>query len=299
MAPHATDAASTSMNRAESHPQPGAFTSANATRPTAAASSAAPARSGLPRACWSLLSGTIRAASSTARRPTGMLIQNTQRQLSWTRVPPITGPSAAPSAASADQVPIALARPGTGTLASSRESEAGTIRPAPAAWMVRAAISSGTPGDRAHSAEPRLKPAKPATKIPRRPTLSAQRPAGTSTAANTIVYAFSTQDSELRLVPWYSRPMYGNARFTMNRSRLDMKTASARTPTMAVTCRGVRPASSGRAVWADSGSSAGWALASAARMLMIIPQLVRNLDSPYNAELQSVQYSDLAAILEA
>ena len=100
-----------------------------------------------------------------------------------------------------------MARPGGGTLASSSESEAGTIRPAPAAWMIRAAISSGTPGDRPHRAEPALKPIRPATKIRRRPTRSAHRPAGTSTAANTIVYAFSTQDSEPRLVPRYSRPM--------------------------------------------------------------------------------------------
>ena len=135
------------------------------------------------------------------------MIQNTQRQLSWTRPPPITGPSAAPSAPNADQVPIALARPDSGTLASSSESEAGTIKPAPAAWMTRAAISSGTPGDRPHSAEPAVKPIRPVTKIRRRPARSAHRPAGTSTAANTIVYAFSTQDREARLVPRYSRPM--------------------------------------------------------------------------------------------
>ena len=35
----------------------------------------------------------------------------------------------------------------------------------------------------------------------RRPMRSAQRPIGTSAAAKTIVYALSTQDSELRLVP--------------------------------------------------------------------------------------------------
>src|SRR5215472_16039264 len=142
-----------------------------------------------------------------AARPTGTLIQNTQRQLSWTKLPPITGPSAAPSAPNADQVPIALARPDAGTFANSRESEAGTIRPAPAAWMIRAAISSGTLGDSPQSADPTVKPIKPATKTRRRPTRSAHRPAGTSTAANTIVYAFRTQDSAARLVPWYWRPM--------------------------------------------------------------------------------------------
>src|SRR5690349_12780921 len=228
-----------------------------------------------------------------------MLIQNTQRQLTWTRLPPITGPSAAPSAPSADQVPIALARPEAGTLASSSESEAGTIRPAPTAWTIRAAISSGTPGDRPHSAEPRLNPISPAPKIRRRPIRSAHRPAGTSTAANTIVYAFSTQDSESRLVPWYSRPMYGNARFTMNRSRLDMKTANPRTPTITVTCLVVRRSSPGWPVRAGSGPRMARALASAARMLMIIPQLVRNLDSPYKARRWSVQFLDLRGIVVA
>ena len=165
------------------------------------------------------------------------MIQNTQRQFTWTRLPPITGPSAAPSAPSADQVPSALGRAAGGTAASSRDSDAGTIAPAPTAWMTRAAISAATPGASPHSTEPTLNTASPATNIRRRPIRSAHRPAGTSTAANTIVYALSTQDSELRLVPGYCLAMYGKARLTMNRSRLDMNTASDSTPTTAVTRR--------------------------------------------------------------
>src|SRR5579863_7423858 len=129
--PHTTDPASSPRNPAEPQPQPGASTSAYATSPTDAASSRAPRTSGRPRDPGSRLSGTTRPVSSTAASPTGTLIQNTQRQFTWTRLPPITGPSAAPSAPSADQVPSALARPAAGTLASSSESEAGTIRPAP------------------------------------------------------------------------------------------------------------------------------------------------------------------------
>ena len=63
------------------------------------------------RDAGSRLSGTTRTASTTAATPTGTLIQNTHRQFTWTRLPPITGPSAAPSAPSADQVPSAFARP--------------------------------------------------------------------------------------------------------------------------------------------------------------------------------------------
>src|SRR6266436_4879106 len=84
---------------------------------------------------------------------TGTLIQNTQRQFTWTRLPPITGPSAAPSAPSADQVPSAFARPDAGTAVSSSDSDAGTIAPAPAAWTTRAAISRPTPGASAHSTD--------------------------------------------------------------------------------------------------------------------------------------------------
>src|SRR5580658_4165558 len=232
--PQTTDKASSPRNPAEPQPQAGASTSAYATRPTDAASSSAPTTSGRPREDASRLSGTTRRASTTAATPTGTLIQNTQRQFTWTRLPPITGPSAAPSA---DQVPSAFGRPDAGTAASSSDSDAGTIAPAPAAWTTRAAISRPTPGASPHSTDPAVNPASPATNNRRRPIRSAHRPAGTSTAANTIVYPLSTQDSELRLVPGYCLLMYGKARLTMNRSRLDMNTASASTPTMAVTRR--------------------------------------------------------------
>src|SRR6185312_14488372 len=235
--PQASEAASRPRNDAEPQPHSGALTSASATSPTDAASSPAPMMSGRPETFGSLLSGTTRTASTTAATPTGTLIQNTQRQSTCTRAPPMTGPNAAPRAPSADQVPRALGRTGAGTAASNNDSDAGTIAPAPAAWMTRAAISAATPGASPHSTEPKLNRASPAVNSRRRPIRSAHRPAGTSTAANTIVYAFSTQDSELRLVPGYCRLMYGNARLTMNRSRLDMNTAKDRTPTTAVTLR--------------------------------------------------------------
>ena len=89
-----------------------------------------------------------------AATATGRLIQNTHRQLICTRLPPITGPSAAPSAPRADQVPRACGRACAGTAASSSDSDAGTISPAPTAWMTRAAISAATPGARPHSSDP-------------------------------------------------------------------------------------------------------------------------------------------------
>ena len=186
-AAQATAASSSPRKLAEPQPQPGTLTRASATSPTAAASSAAPARSGRPWTCSSLLSGTTRAASSTAASPTGRLIQNTHRQLSCTRLPPITGPRAAPSAPSADQVPIACERAAGGTEASSSDSDAGTIRPAPVACTTRAAISTVTPGASPQHSDPAEKTTSPATNSRRRPTRSAHRPAGTSTAAKTMV----------------------------------------------------------------------------------------------------------------
>ena len=185
--PQASEAASRPMKLAEPQPQPGALTRASATRPTAAASSPAPIRSGRPLARSSLLSGTTLTARTMAASPTGRLTQNTQRQLTSTRPPPITGPSAAPRAPRADQVPRAFGRAGAGTAASRSDRDAGTIAPAPAAWMTRAAISAATPGASPHSSDPALNAASPATKNRRRPIRSAHRPAGTSTAANTIV----------------------------------------------------------------------------------------------------------------
>ena len=61
--------------------------------------------------------------------------------------------------------------------------------PAPTAWTTLAAISTATPGASPHSTDPTLNPASPARNTRRRPSRSAQRPAGTSTAASTIVHA--------------------------------------------------------------------------------------------------------------
>jgi hypothetical protein len=130
-----------------------------------------------------------------------MLIRKTHRQFSCTSAPPTTGPNAAPMPPKADQVPMAAVLRAAGTQASRSDSEAGAIIPAPAAWMILAPISAGTDGVSPHSSDPALNAARPATKTRRRPILSAHRPAGTRTAANTIVYALSTQDSELSGVP--------------------------------------------------------------------------------------------------
>src|SRR5262245_19664593 len=231
-------AASVSMNAAPPQPHSGVLTRASATSPAPAASIAAPSTSGTLATRSSRLSGTTLKAAASASKPIGMLIRNTHRQLSWTSAPPTTGPSAAPIAPKADHVPMAAVLPRAGTQASKSDSEAGAIIPAPAAWMILAPMRAGTDGVMPHSSDPAVKADKPATRTRRRPIRSAHRPAGIRTAANTMVYAFSTQDKELRVVLAYSLPMYGNARLTMNRSRLDMNTAIDRTPMITPSLRG-------------------------------------------------------------
>ena len=67
----------------------------------------------------------------------------------------------------------------------------------------------------------------PIRNIRRRPTRSASRPAGTSSAAKTMLYAFSTQDRSAREASLKSRWMSGKATLTMVTSRNPMKTATA------------------------------------------------------------------------
>jgi hypothetical protein len=66
-----------------------------------------------------------------------------------------------------------------------------------------------------------------------RPSRSAERPNGTSSAAKTIAYALRIHDSSASVEPVKSARMSGKAMLTMNRSRLLMKTA---VETTASTC---------------------------------------------------------------
>jgi hypothetical protein len=58
---------------------------------------------------------------------------------------------------------------------------------APTAWSTRAATSSSTLGAAAHSPEASMNTPMPTKKVLRRPTRSAARPAGTSSAAKTTL----------------------------------------------------------------------------------------------------------------
>ena len=101
-------------------------------------------------------------------------------------------------------------------------SVVGSIIDPPAACSTRAATRKGTAGAAAQSAEARENSNRPDMKIRLRPIRSAIRPAGTSSAAKTIAYPFSTQERLENEAPSKSRAIDGRARLTMNRSRLAM-----------------------------------------------------------------------------
>jgi len=128
----------------------------------------------------------MRIAANAVARPIGTLTRKIQCQLICTRSPPIGGPSAAATPEIADQMPIATGRCSTGKAGSRRPSVVGIIIAAPTAWRTRAPTRKGIEGATAQSAEAAEKVRRPVMKTRLRPTRSAIRPAGTSSAAKTI-----------------------------------------------------------------------------------------------------------------
>ena len=108
---------------------------------------------------------------------------------------PSDGPIAAASAPTAPQRATALARRAGGKAWSTSASEEGKSSAAPRACSARAAINMPAEGATPQSVEAALKSARPSRKMRLRPTRSAMRPAGTSSAPNTMVYALRTQES--------------------------------------------------------------------------------------------------------
>jgi hypothetical protein len=143
-----------------------------------------------------------------------------------TRTPPSEGPVAAATAPVAAHSAVAVARFSAGNSGSISPSEVGTTIAAPTAWSTRAAITSSTLGATATSADAARNAQRPTKNIFRRPTRSATLPAGTSSAANTMLYAFRIQDRSASDASGNDRSMSGNAMLTIVASRNDMKTAT-------------------------------------------------------------------------
>ncbi len=135
---------------------------------------------------WPDSAGRTPRPASTATTTMGTLTRNTQCQLAATSAPPSTGPSAAAAPPTEVQALMVPVRFSGRAAASSRPREAGMSSAPPAAWTTRAATSTHTSGAAAQAAEARPKTIIPVRNAARRPIRSAARPAGTSSAANTI-----------------------------------------------------------------------------------------------------------------
>ena len=185
-APATTATAKAPMIRPLVQPQSEPSTMAATRLATATVSRTAPRRSDLC-ASGSRISWRVRTPSTSATTAKGRLTRKTQRQLAWTSRPPIGGPSAAAAPPTADHRPIAAPLRAGPNAASSRPSEVGSIRAPPTACSTRAPTRNSRDGETAQRADAVVKMASPSRKARLRPARSAQRPAGTRTAAKTMV----------------------------------------------------------------------------------------------------------------
>ena len=97
--------------------------------------------------------------------------------------PPVIGPIAMPSPATAAQMAIALGRSSEGKMFVRIDSVVGMIPAAPTPISARDAISSVALPDRAASTEPIANVTSPATRARRRPKRSPSVPAASSSPA--------------------------------------------------------------------------------------------------------------------
>src|ERR1700754_4995761 len=100
---------------------------------------------------------------------------------------------------------------------------------APTAWMARAATSTPRAGASDAISDARVKIPTPTNSTLLRPQRSAIRPAGTRTAAKTIAYALSTQDSAPAPDPGKEAPMPSRATLTMKKSSWAMNATAPST----------------------------------------------------------------------
>ena len=128
-----------------------------------------------------------RTPKTSATTLKGRLTRNTQRQLTWTNSPPTGGPSAAAAPPTADHSPMAAPLRAGPKAGRSSPSEVGSMSAPPVACRTRAPTRKSSEGATAHSAEEAVKMANPSRNALLRPARSAQRPAGTRAAANTMV----------------------------------------------------------------------------------------------------------------
>ena len=109
--------------------------------------------------------------------------------------------AAAATELAAPQMPMAAMRLAGGVSASVSPSAEGIIPAAAIPCSTRQASRMPKPGASAHSADARVKPATLTRNTERRPTTSASRPAGVSSAAKATANPLTVQDRSASEVP--------------------------------------------------------------------------------------------------
>ncbi|MEA2211553.1 MAG: hypothetical protein QOF83_1501 [Solirubrobacteraceae bacterium] len=168
----------------EPDPQPQSWplTRPRVSAATPPVTSPAPSASGVRTGCPGT-AGSRRQPATSATRPMGTLTRNTQRQLAATSTPPTTGPSAAARPPTAVQARTAPWRRSGAVVASTRLSEVGVSRAAPAAWRTRKMTSIVRLSAAPQAAEAAVNRPTPSRKPWSRRRLSASRPNSTRSEA--------------------------------------------------------------------------------------------------------------------
>jgi hypothetical protein len=159
-------------------------------------------------------SGTIHRIRPAVSAPIGRLTRNSQRQLkSSVSTPPTKGPTAAPQAPTAEQMPKAMPRSAGGKLLATIESGPAENSATPTPCTHRPAISVPMPGARPHRAEPAANRKMPASIVRRRPIRSPSPPNAIKGAAIARLNALTAHCRAVVPAP-NSAPTEGSATLT-------------------------------------------------------------------------------------
>ena len=151
-------------------PPAGPSMAAKASAASPAETVTAPAMSIEPCSRRSLDSGTWRSVMATATAAMGTLMRKISRHdHAWTSQPPMKGPTALATPASADQAPTAWPRSSGWNDAEMIARLPGTRSAPPAPCRARAKVSQVAVGARAHRTDATVKATRPITNIRRRP----------------------------------------------------------------------------------------------------------------------------------
>src|ERR1700722_4107549 len=214
--------------RADPQPYAGASMMVKTSKPAAAVDNSRPLTSSRsPRAGFE--AGTAAAASRMPAAATGPIATKMLDQLKCSSSqPPSVGPGAIATPPFAPHSPIARARSArpVKTLEIS-DSVAGNVIAAPRPMTARAAISQDGLDAKLPATLAAPNTARPASSMPLRPIRSDSAPQGSSSSANTRLYA-STTHCSCEVVACSSRTRVGSATLTSVVSRLMTNAASSR-----------------------------------------------------------------------